>query len=283
LFHDNWLLPASAAIFHGLNQRLPHRRMRRTVCTFHDLFVMTGEYSTPEFRARFTEQARHAAAHADRIITVSRFTADQVHTLLGYPRERIAVVHHGVRPPAVRSTTPRERIVLHVGALQKRKNISRLVAAFESMPADWRLVLAGSAGYGAHEILKHIERSPACARIQVTGFVTNEVLEDLYSRASIFAFPSLDEGFGMPLLDAMAREVPVLTSNRSAMPEVVGDAALMVNAENPAEIAHGLNRIAAEAGFRDELVERGLLRAAKFPWTAAIQKTWAVYQDLLSA
>src|SRR5437868_14671076 len=108
-------LPRRADIFHGLNQRLPAARLRRTVSTFHDLFVLTGEYSTPEFRQRFAEQARRAAAESDRIIAVSEFTARQVEQLLGVERSRIRVVHHGVRIPPP-SRIEREKIILHVGA-----------------------------------------------------------------------------------------------------------------------------------------------------------------------
>jgi glycosyltransferase involved in cell wall biosynthesis len=126
LLHDTWRVPVRADLFHGLNQRLPERRLRRAVTTFHDLFVMTGEYSTPEFRERFTKLAREAASRSDLILTVSQFTADQVSGLLGVERSRIRVVHHGVRTrPGTR--TPRENIVLHVGAIQHRKNIARLV------------------------------------------------------------------------------------------------------------------------------------------------------------
>ncbi len=137
--------PRSADVFHGLNQRLPHAPLRRAVTTFHDLFVLTGEYSTPEFRRRFAEQARDAAGRSDRIITVSQFTAGQVISLLGVEEARVRVVHHGVRLPA-RAAIPREKIILHVGAIQHRKNLSRLVDAFEKVDRDWQLVLAGSAG-----------------------------------------------------------------------------------------------------------------------------------------
>jgi glycosyltransferase involved in cell wall biosynthesis len=135
--------PRSASIFHGLNQRLPRLRLRRSVATFHDLFVMTGEYSTAEFRARFTEQARDAAARADLIIAVSEFTKSQVVSLLGVAADRVRVIHHGVRQlpgPALK----REPVVLNVGAIQKRKNIARLVEAFETLDSRWKLVLAGA-------------------------------------------------------------------------------------------------------------------------------------------
>ena len=201
---------------------------------------MTGDYSTPEFRERFTELAREAASNSDLIITVSQFTATQVHHLLNVDWSRLRVVHHGVRLPRIRSTS-REPIVLHVGAIQKRKNIARLIDAFRSLPQEWRLILAGSAGYGSEEML-----SAAGDRVQVTGYVTNEELAELYQRASIFAFPSLDEGFGMPVLEAMAHGIPVIASNSSALPEVCGEDAILVDPGQTDQIATELLRLATE-------------------------------------
>lgn len=276
------LAPRSADLFHGLNQRLPRVRLRRAVSTFHDLFVLTGEYSSLEFRRRFEQQARDAAARSDLVLTVSEFTARQVEELLGVERARLRVIRHGVRlANGQDSTRPREKIVLHVGAVQKRKNIARLVAAFAALPPDWRLVLAGSFGYGAAEILREIERSPRRESIEVLGYVPGEELARWYERASIFAFPSLDEGFGMPVLEAMALGVPVLTSDRSALPEVAGDAAVLVDPTDVDAIAAGLSRMAADEGLRQELGSRGRLRAAAFPWEAAVSKTWAAYCELL--
>lgn len=274
------LVPRSADLFHGLNQRLPTKRLRRTVTTFHDLFVMTGDYSTAEFRARFTEQALRAAAESDRIIAVSEFTATQVVQLLGVERSRISVVHHGVRIPGLRPK-PTENVILHVGAIQKRKNISRLVQAFESGPAGWRLVLAGSSGFGAEEILKRIEESPARDRISILGYVNAETLTDWYSRAAMLAFPSLDEGFGIPILEAMASGVPVITSNRSAPAEVAGDAAVLVNPESVEEIANALRRVAGDEGLRQDLKQRGLALAKQSTWEKAVDQTWSVYRELL--
>jgi glycosyltransferase involved in cell wall biosynthesis len=254
-----------------------------TAVTFHDLFVMTGDYSTPEFRARFTRQAREAAARSDLIIAVSAFTATQVENLLEVDRGRIRVVHHGVWPCG--STPPadsgRENIILHVGAIQKRKNIARLVEAFETLPHGWRLVLAGPAdGYGAAEIVGRIESSPKRRDIDVTGYVTNAELENLYRRARIFAFPSLDEGFGMPVLDAMARGVPVLTSDRSALPEVAGDAAMLVDPEDTEALAHGLRLFSGDIELRERYRKRGLERVAEFSWLKTVESTWAVYGEL---
>jgi len=269
-----------ADLFHGLNQRIASTRHKRTVSTFHDLFVMTGEYSTREFRERFAGQAREAAERSDVIIAVSAFTALQVEELLKVERARIRVIHHGARVPRG-SVLPREQLILSVGALQARKNTTRLVAAFEQTAPGWKLALAGSSGFGAEEILAEIRGSRRSSDIQILGYVSDDALEDLYARASIFAFPSLDEGFGMPLLDAMARGVPILTSNVSALPEVAGDAALLVDPRDVGSIAGGLHSLMESEGLRAQLAERGQKRVQGFSWRAAAAATWNVYRELI--
>lgn len=274
--------PHPAALFHGLNQRVDRVRAKRIVSTFHDLFVITGDYSTPEFRIRFTAQARQAAERSDLIIAVSEFTAGQLMNAFGVERSRIRVVHHGVRQPASKppADEDRENIILHVGAIQRRKNVLRLVEAFESTPPEWRLVLAGSTGFGAQEILARIAASPRKDSIEVTGFIDDARLEQWYRRARILAFPSLDEGFGMPILDAMARGVPVLTSNRSATREVAGSAALLIDPSDTHSVASGLVRIANNPALRGQLREAGLAHAAGFSWKKAADATWQVYNEL---
>ena len=273
-------VPQSAHVFHGLNQRLPRAPLRRTVATFHDLFVLTGEYSTPEFRRRFTDQAREAARRSDRIIAVSEFTARQVIDLLGVEAAKVRVVHHGVRLAGEPPPGTREKIILHVGAIQHRKNLSRLVDAFERVDRDWQLVLAGSEGYGAPEILAKIANSPGYERVRVLGYVSSAALAAWYRRAAIFAFPSLDEGFGMPVLEAMAAGTPVLASNRSAIPEVAGDAAWLVNPEDTEELTSALVGLTRNPDQRAELARRGLTRASQFTWADAIEKTWRIYCEL---
>ncbi len=268
-------------LFHGLNQRLPQRSAGPAVCTFHDLFVLTSEYSSPDFRARFAGQARHAAQRADLIICVSRFTANHVRDLLGVPEARLRVIPHGTHIPSGAPAAQRGPVILHVGAVQLRKNLVRLVSAFErNAPPPWQLVLAGSDGYGAAAIHQRIAASPARDRISVTGWVDNQRLDALYASASIFAFPSLDEGFGIPVLEAMAHGLPVISSNRSALPEACGDAALLVDPTDEEEIGLALRRLIHDEDLRNMLVRLGNSRAAGFSWQRAVDLTWKVYREL---
>jgi glycosyltransferase involved in cell wall biosynthesis len=288
-----FLPPRKAALFHGLNQRLPRTPFAaggcRAITTFHDLFVMSGDYSTAEFRQRFSELARDAAGRSDRIIAVSQFTAGQIGEYLNYPRDRISVVHHGVDPvpeisPPARDAFRRKLeleapFLLHVGAIQQRKNVARLVQAFEGLPERYLLVLAGAAGYGAREILDRIEQSPARRRIRVLGYRTRGELNHLYRAAAALAFPSLEEGFGIPLLEAMSAGLPVVTSNRSALKEVAGDAGLLVDPLDVDALRGALQAALEDKGAREGLIAAGFRRAAAFTWQLAARETLAVYQS----
>ena len=274
-----------ADVFHGLNQRVEYtRKTVPTVVTFHDLFVLSGDYSSKGFRQDFAKRAIEAAERADLIIAVSQFTASQIEANLKVPESRLRVISHGTRPPA--GVPPRddvrENVILHVGAIQKRKNIIRLVEAFEGIDSSWRLVLAGAAsGWQSEQALARIEASPARSRIEVIGYVADAELEQLYRRARLFAFPSLDEGFGIPVIEAMARGVPVLTSNRSALPEAAGGAALLVDPLDVSAIAGGLTHLTEDTGLRDELRVKGIARAMSMTWERAVEQTWNVYRELL--
>ena len=285
-----FLFRGRVSVFHGLNQRLPKCRFARTVTTFHDLFVINGDYSTAEFRRRFTLLAEDAARRSDRIITVSQYTADQVVKHLGCPREQISVIHHGINPLPRFSDEDlaefRRRqgleapFLLHVGAIQKRKNVVRVVEAFERLNSQFRLVLAGSAGYGAKEIMDRIESSRARERIQVHGYVDDRFLARLYRTATALIFPSLEEGFGFPVLEAMSAGLPVVTSNRSSLPEIAAGAARLVDPESTDEIEAGIEDVIVNQDLRERLVRQGRARAAEFNWIKAAHETLRVYAQL---
>ena len=280
-------------LFHGLNQRLPPLVGVPTVATFHDLFAITGEFSTGEFKERFARLARETARRADHVIAVSSHTARQVQTKLGVPRSRITVVHHGVETLAVPSRARREQalaalgvakpFVLHVGALQVRKNVERLVAAFEASGQTAQLVLAGSLGFGASRILERIRRSAVRDSVLLAGHVSDATRASLYAEAEALLFPSLDEGFGLPVIEAFSVGLPVITSDVSALPEVAGDAAVLVDPRNTDEIARGLQAVLEDPGLRSALRRKGLARASKFTWERCAEQTWRVYERLLRA
>jgi len=163
-----------------------------------------------------------------------------------------------------------------VGAIQTRKNITRLVEAVERL--DVELVLAGSDGYGAAEIRAGIEASPARRRIRCLGYVDRATLDDLYRTAAALVFPSLDEGFGIPVLEAMAAGLPVVTSNRGGTAEAAGDAAVLVDPADVESIRAGIERV---LGDTTDLIRKGRERAAQFTWARAARETLAVYRELL--
>jgi glycosyltransferase involved in cell wall biosynthesis len=168
-----------------------------------------------------------------------------------------------------------------VGAIQRRKNQAALVRAFRALPSEWRLVLAGSEGFGAEETLAAIAASPCQARIQVTGYISDADIASWYAKARIFAFPSLDEGFGMPVLEAMAAGVPVIAGNRSSLPEVAGDAASLVDPTDHAELEKALQTLAENGAVSKRLIEAGHERARQFTWEKAVAETTVVYKELL--
>ena len=293
LLEDSVLLLSAQglSLFHGLNQRLPARLRVPRVATFHDLFAMTGEYSTLEFRQRFARLARETAARSERVIAVSEHTAALVADQLAFPRESISVIHHGVEPPEIPAPECRRSVlrdlgvtrpfVLHVGSLQVRKNIERIVAAFESVSGSLDLVLAGGEGFGADRIVRRIEESPARPRIRMTGHVEDQVRATLYAEAEALVFPSLEEGFGLPVVEAFAAGLPVVASNVSAVAEVAGDAAVLVDPLDAEAIAGALERLITDSALRTELRAKGLARAQRFSWERCAAETWEVYRSLL--
>lgn len=260
------------------------------VVTLHDLsFIRHPELLRSGSRLYLTVLTRLSARRANRVIAVSRHTAQEASRLLGIPPERIDVVYHGVsdtfRPlpaAAVEAFRRRhglpDRYVLYLGTLEPRKNLVRLARAFARSRAEgWRLVLAGGVGWGSNDLVGQIQALGMDDRVLFPGYVRDDDLPLLYNAASVFAYPSLYEGFGMPVLEAMACGTPVLTSTTSSLPEVGGDAALLVDPEDTESIATGLDRLASDAELRQDMRERGLEWAGRFDWCRTAAETAQVY------
>jgi glycosyltransferase involved in cell wall biosynthesis len=150
------------------------------------------------------------------------------------------------------------------------------------MPPDWNLVLAGSNGYDAEEAFKELAASPCADRVRITGYLPETEIAALYSQASIFAFPSFDEGFGMPVLEAMMAGVPVITSNCSALPEVAGKAAILIDPKTDSELADAMQLLASNEKRREELAALGKIHAARFTWVKAVEATAGLYRHIVS-
>lgn len=269
----------------------------RTVVTIHDLGYRAFPAAHPWRSRHYLDwSTRWSAAVADRVIVPSQATADDLHAAYGTPREKIIVIPHGVHPrfqPFAAATAAtglgrlglRQPYILAVGTLQPRKNLQRTLAAFEQLCAQgWphRLVLVGQRGWLTDPLFAALQRpeSPAYGRVDLTGYLDDDDLPLVYNGAAAFVFPSLYEGFGLPALEALACGTPVLTSNTTSLPEVVGNAALTVDPADTTAITAGLQRLLSDDTLRQTLRVRGLERARQFTWTRAAMQTLAVLEDV---
>jgi glycosyltransferase involved in cell wall biosynthesis len=287
-------LPWQVDVFHNLGQRPPAFRFKREVVTVHDVFPISGgDYSTPDFQRTFSALLRKAVERADRIITLSEYTASQVVIHCGVARSRIRVVPGGVRPETQvlspgEAARERARVVgdghemlLMVGVIDNRKNVVNALRALQLLPPRYRLVLAGGNGYGSEAVHGFIASQGLEERVKVLGYVTSEALAALYHSASALLFPSLEEGFGFPVLEAMVRGLPVVTSNTSSLPEVGGDSALYADPRDPHSIAAEVTRAVEDLELRREMIRKGALRSREFTWERTARETLRVYEELL--
>ncbi len=287
-------LPREAEIFHSLAQRPPAFRFKKEIVTLHDVFPLgERDYSTPEFQRKFAALLREAVERAAAIITPSRYTANQLKEHLGVRGEKIRVIPEGVDLPA-RLMTPEDRggererlvgrgnlMVLCVGVLQTRKNTLNALRALATLPGHFRMVLAGGNGYGSEAVHEFLRKEPVGERVTALGHVSPERLGQLYQAASLLLFPSLEEGFGLPVLEAMAHGLPVVASRAASLPEVGGDAALYADPHNVQDIAEKVRRVAEDSGLRERIIGQGLARAREFSWERTAQATLKVYEEVL--
>lgn len=288
----NWLLARRVDIFHSLNLRLPRQRFRCEVVTLHDVYALTERvYATEEFRRTFGQLTREVVARAQHLIVPSNYLKDEVRRTCGLPEEKISVVPLGVEvnepAPDAEAISPLQRSIGHtgplllaVGSIERRKNLANVARALRVLPEEVRLLQVGGLGFGAEEVLRAIEEAGVRERIIRLGYLPPAEMKKIYCLATLLVFPSLEETFGLPVLEAMAAGLPVVTSNRSALPEVAGEAALLVNPENPEEIAAAVRRILDSPELRRELIRKGHERAREFPWERTARETLAVYERL---
>ncbi len=278
---------------------LPLVHPPRSVVTIHDLgYLAFPAAHTAARRLELRLTTRWSARAAWRVIAISQATCRDLIRHCGVVPEKISVVYHGVtsqfQPVTCGSTIRailtrygiRAPYFLYVGTIQPRKNLLRLIEAFAQCCRDWlgytqcpQLVIAGKPGWLTSEIERRVAELDLTTLVRFPGYVADADLPALLSAALAFVFPSLYEGFGMPVLEAMACGTPVLTSTTSSLPEVAGDAALLVDPLNTAALAAALARLLTDAALRDELRRRGLARAAAFRWERCAAETLRVLME----
>ncbi len=284
------------ALFHATEHLLLPLRGVPTVLTVHDLIFRL----FPEHHKRLNYWYLNAAMplfvrRADHVIAVSQSTRDDLVRLYGTPEEKITVVYEAAAPtftpqPPERVEAVRaryglpNRYLLAVGTIEPRKNYARLVEALAALRRDdpaLRLVIAGAEGWLVEGFFRALDRFDQRDAVVRPGWVTDDDLPALYAGAAVVVQPSLYEGFGLPVLEAMASGAPVACSRASSLGEIAGDAALTFDPERVEEMVDVLRRLLADADLCHALREKGHTRAAGFSWKRAARETWAVYERLL--
>jgi len=282
------LLSRGADIFHASAlSRRPPRRPRLTA-TIYDMtcFLMPELHAASNLRAdqSFAELLRRA----HRLIAISECTKNDAVRVLGIAAEKITVIHPGISesffdPPPPEVTEVRKRyglrrpFVLCIGTIEPRKNLGTLLDAFQALPASIRdqfeLAVAGPAGWASAETMARVKT------IRYLGYVPEPDIAALTAAATVFAYPSLYEGFGFPVAQAMAAGVPVITSNVSSLPEIAGDAALLIDPRSQAELCDALARLLLSPDLCAELAGRGRLRAQAFRWETCAARSLEFFQE----
>jgi glycosyltransferase involved in cell wall biosynthesis len=282
-------------VVHGSNFVVPPTSHGARVMTVHDLTVVLYPELCDPPTLRYPALIRRAAAEGAWVHTPSQFVAEQVVAELGVDPERVRAVHHGIplapsggdlsESSPIRLPEGCSRYVLAVGTIEPRKDYPLLVSAFTAVAAshpDVALVVVGSDGWGSDRFRSAVDASPARRRIVRPGYLDHGALAATLAHASALAYPSLYEGFGFPPLQAMAAGVPVVATAAGAVPEVVGDGALLVGAGDVDGLAGAVSWVLEGGTDIDELVGRGLRRSAQFSWEACAQGLVGLYRDAVA-
>ncbi len=285
-------------LYHGTNFKVQTMGRSGAIVTIHDLWLdRHPQYSKKLFGQRLSFiRTRRRAWRTARVITVSEYSARDIQELYGLPRERISVIPHGVSPD-FRPERDESRFlklrsqydisagpyILFIGGADPRKNHVTLFRAYAqklALQQSHSLVIVGNPFHRLGSIMESARSLGISDRVVWTGSVPNDDLRLFYSHADLFVFPSRYEGFGLPVLEAMACGVPVITSNTTSLPEVAGDAAILINPEDPVELAETMVRVLADTSLRKTLKKRGIERARQFTWARTARQTLAVYRDV---
>ena len=305
IFWQQCLLPSAAsreeaAVIHSPGYIAPLAARTPVVLTVYDLIALRHpEWCTAANRLHFRIMLPPSVRKAARVIVPSDATRRELVGVLGCAESKIRVVRPGIREEfaPIRDQGQRETVkrryglpaayILFVGNLEPKKNIGGLVRAFHALKtggrAEQKLVIAGRLGWKYREIFEAVRRCGLEGEVLFPGFIRAGDLACLYSMADVFVFPSLYEGFGLPPLEAMACGTPVIVSDRGALPEAAGDAALRVDPADAARLAGAMREVLGTAGLRDDLIRKGIERSREFSWRQAAEETERVYEEVAGA
>ena len=277
------------------------------VMTVHDILehLSRAREQTGFWRSLHFQLTKRVLSGASRIFAVSNFTKLEMEKLFNIPPGRIEVVYNAIDERLLRGhANPADRqliveryqvtypFLLYAGRISPHKNVVRMIEAFSALKTelekdqlypDLKLIIIGDDVSGNPDLRRTVIRSGVQNDVRFLGFVPIEVLRTFYDQAKIFVFPSLYEGFGLPPLEAMAHGTPVVTSNVSSLPEVVGNAAVLVHPENVFEIMRALHRVLLDQPLREKMKERSYRQAAKFSWEKSVRRIMDAYHEVLDA
>lgn len=285
-------------VFHSPDFVIPPVRKAKTIVTVHDLsFLRCPECYEPRFRGYLASAVPRSVERADLVLADSESTRLDLVELLGTPATKVKVLYSGVEPRfcpvddqralaevRARYALPK-RFILSVGTLQPRKNFVRLIEAYGQLidrlvrPVD--LVIAGEKGWLFEPIFRRVEELGLTDRVTFLGFFADEDLPVLYNLADLFVLPSLYEGFGLPPLEAMGCGIPVIASDSSSLPEVLGDAARMVDPLDVGALTNAMHRVLTDQPLRRRMVRKGLARAGRFTWRDAALGARQAYEEFV--
>ena len=277
------LTGCSFAVTHSLHPLILPSRAAAQIITIHDLdFLSHPERTHAEIRRDYPPLVRDHAHRADRILVPSQFTAGEVTRQLGVAAEKISVCSPGAPNWMPRATAPTDGYVLFLGTLEPRKNVGALLDAYERLSLRRyplpRLVLAGKATDESRLWLERIARPPLDGAVRHIGYVEPASRRELYEGARLLVQPSFEEGFGLPVLEAMTVGVPVVAANRGALPEVVADAGMLVDPDKADEVAAGIDRMLTDEAYAATCAAKGVERARHYQWGTTARRVYEAYQ-----
>ncbi len=288
-------------LYHATDFVLPPTLPRtKTIVTVHDLsFERVPDVASPALRAYLRQVVPRSVRRADHVIADSQATKDDLVDLYAIPRDKVTVLLSGINPRYAPVTTrnvlltirskyrlPDRPYLLAVGTVQPRKNYSRIIQALARLrQAGYAIdfVIAGGKGWLEDEMYQTIAATGMRDYVHLIGYVDDEDLPALYSHAACVGYPSLYEGFGFPVLEGMACGTPVVTSTVSSLPEVAGDAALLVNPHDVTAITNAIQRILDDHTLRETLIQRGFEQVKGFTWAQSARHLREIYQQVLDS